>query len=106
MRPVACSPASDEGQNLIQNPPNIACPLPERFDGDKIRRLLVRHVNESARQAVRAAGRHRPRRGLNDVLLCAGRDAHHPHPSFFSNVDVDTLQDRNLLRRRDVSLRG
>lgn len=39
---------------------------------------------------------------LSDMLLGADRDSHYRHPSFLSDADVDTFQERNLFRRRGI----
>ena len=55
LRSVVCSPASFEGQSRVQYPFEGTCPLPEGFGGNEARRLLIRHVGEAARKAVRAS---------------------------------------------------
>lgn len=44
----------------------------------------------------------------NDAILGVGRDSRHRHPSFLSDADADTLQERNPFHRpfRGMPFRG
>lgn len=54
LRPVVCPPACFERQPHAQSPSDVACPLPEGFDGDEGRGFPARHVNEAAPMVLRA----------------------------------------------------
>ena len=86
LRPVACSPPSYEGQNLIQATPKESFLLIiEGFYIDEGGRLLVRHVSGAAHEVVRASISRYPHLELNGVLLDA-------------DADVDASQEQKLLR--------
>ena len=55
LHPVVCHAASFEGQPRAESPFDIIFTLPEGFDCDEGRLLLVRHVSETARKTVRAS---------------------------------------------------
>lgn len=53
--PIAlCPPLYLEGQARVQSPLEVTFPLPEGFDSDEARRLLVRRDYEAEREMVSA----------------------------------------------------
>ena len=100
-----CAPACVDDSSRVQRPLEVTCYLLEEFDGDEGRRLLLWHVSEAARRAVRASIPQYLNCSLQHVLVRAGRNTHHRHPSFTYDADINAFQERTLLRRRGVPFR-
>ena len=105
LRTIVGHPACYEGQPRIHNPFIVTSFMPDGLDGDEGRHVLVRHVNEAAREVVLSFILHYPHRSPQDVLFGADRDTQRRRPSFFSNASVEGFKERNFLNCRGVPFR-
>lgn len=97
------------GTAHVRSPIEVVCPLPEGFDANEGRDLLVRNVGEAPPKTVRvlppSITNSVSRFSTYQVFFCADQDTHHRQPPFVGDASVNASQERNLLRSRGVPFR-
>ena len=90
---------------MFRTLPRENCRRPEGFNSNEGHYLPVRHVSDIVRWATRACIPFYPQRSLQHVFPCDDRNAYRRRPSISRNAGVDTVKERNFLRRRGVTFR-
>lgn len=106
--PVAYPSTYFEGKTRThQDPLQEAYSPPQGFDGGDGRRLLVRHVNEveRARRSAPPLLTTPTAHSMAYTLRCRSGCLPLSPLSFISDADVDSFQERNILRRRGMAFR-